>query len=36
MAASSVRVGVLGAGTWGINHVRVLAAEPRCRVVAVA
>jgi len=31
-----VRVGVLGAGTWGINHVRVLAAEPRCRVVAVA
>jgi predicted dehydrogenase len=31
-----VRVGVLGAGSWGINHVRVLAAEPRCRVVAVA
>jgi predicted dehydrogenase len=27
---------VLGAGSWGINHVRVLAAEPRCRVVAVA
>lgn len=31
-----IRVGVIGAGTWGINHVRVLAAEPRCRVVAVA
>jgi predicted dehydrogenase len=36
VAAPPVRVGVLGAGTWGINHVRVLAAEPRCRVVAVA
>jgi len=33
---AALRVGVLGAGTWGINHVRVLAAEPRCRVVAVA
>ncbi|TMQ20365.1 MAG: hypothetical protein E6J90_16205 [Deltaproteobacteria bacterium] len=33
---SPVRVGVLGAGSWGINHVRVLAGEPRCRVVAVA
>jgi predicted dehydrogenase len=27
---------VLGAGSWGINHIRVLAAEPRCCVVAVA
>jgi len=31
-----VRVAVIGAGSWGINHVRVLAGEPRCRVVAVA
>lgn len=31
-----IRIAVLGAGSWGINHVRVLAAEPRCRVVAVA
>lgn len=31
-----VRVGVIGAGSWGINHVRGLAAEPRCKVVAVA
>jgi predicted dehydrogenase len=29
-------MGVLGAGSWGINHIRVLAAEPRCRIVAVA
>jgi len=35
-AASPVRIGVLGAGSWGINHVRVLAGEPRCQVVAVA
>ena len=34
--APPVRVAVLGAGSWGINHVRGLAAEPRCRVVAVA
>ena len=34
--APPVRVAVLGAGSWGINHVRVLAAEPRCRIVAVA
>jgi predicted dehydrogenase len=33
---SPIRIGVLGAGSWGINHVRVLAAEPRCRIVAVA
>jgi predicted dehydrogenase len=31
-----VRVAVIGAGSWGINHVRGLAAEPRCRLVAVA
>lgn len=31
-----VRVAVIGAGSWGINHVRGLAAEPRCKVVAVA
>ena len=30
-----LRVAVLGAGSWGINHVRVLAAEPRCELVAV-
>jgi len=35
-SAAPIRIGVLGAGSWGINHVRVLAAEPRCRVVAVA
>jgi predicted dehydrogenase len=34
--APPIRIGVLGAGSWGINHVRVLAAEPRCRIVAVA
>jgi predicted dehydrogenase len=36
VSATAIRVGVLGAGSWGINHVRVLAAEPRCRLVAVA
>ena len=34
--APPIQIGVLGAGSWGINHVRVLAAEPRCRVAAVA
>jgi predicted dehydrogenase len=34
--ATPIRIGVLGAGSWGINHVRVLAAEPRCRLTAVA
>lgn len=34
--SSPIRVAVLGAGSWGINHVRVLAAEPRCRLVAIA
>jgi predicted dehydrogenase len=36
LAGGRIRVGVVGAGRWGINHVRVLATEPRCRVVAVA
>ncbi len=30
------RVAVLGAGSWGINHIRVLASEPRCDLVAIA
>jgi predicted dehydrogenase len=30
------RVAVIGAGAWGINHVRVLASEPRCTLVGVA
>jgi predicted dehydrogenase len=34
--ASPLQIGVIGAGSWGINHIRVLAAEPRCRVAAVA
>ena len=29
------RIGVIGAGAWGINHVRVAAAEPTCRLTAV-
>lgn len=31
-----IRVAVIGAGAWGINHVRVLAGEPRCALVGVA
>ncbi|HEU0030801.1 MAG TPA: Gfo/Idh/MocA family oxidoreductase [Kofleriaceae bacterium] len=31
-----MRVGVVGAGSWGINHVRVLASEPACRELVVA
>jgi len=31
-----IRVAVIGAGAWGVNHVRVLANEPRCELVAVA
>lgn len=27
---------MIGAGSWGINHIRAFAAEPRCRVTAVA
>lgn len=30
-----VRVAVVGTGRWGINHVRVFTAEPRCEVVWV-
>lgn len=29
------RIAVIGAGPWGINHLRVVAAEPRCELVAV-
>jgi len=29
------RVAVIGVGAWGIHHVRVLAGEPRCEVVAI-
>jgi predicted dehydrogenase len=29
------RIAVIGAGSWGINHVRVLARERRCSLVAV-
>jgi predicted dehydrogenase len=31
-----VRVAVLGAGAWGLNHVRVVASEPRCQLFGVA
>ncbi|HEY4240965.1 MAG TPA: Gfo/Idh/MocA family oxidoreductase [Kofleriaceae bacterium] len=34
--APPIRVGVLGAGSWGANHVRVLASEPGAQLVAVA
>ncbi len=30
-----LRIAVLGAGSWGINHVRVLAGEPRCELALV-
>lgn len=30
-----VRVAMIGAGRWGRNHVRVLAREPRCELVAI-
>ncbi|MDB4963234.1 MAG: oxidoreductase domain protein [Myxococcales bacterium] len=29
------RVAVIGAGAWGLNHVRVVASEPRCELVAI-
>ncbi len=29
------RVAVIGAGAWGLNHVRVVAAEPRCELACV-
>jgi predicted dehydrogenase len=28
----TIAIGIVGAGAWGINHVRVFAAEPSCRV----
>lgn len=31
-----IRVAVIGAGAWGLNHVRVLASEPGCQLVSVA
>ena len=31
-----IRIGVIGAGAWGINHVRAIASEPRCELAAVA
>lgn len=31
-----IRVGVIGAGAWGLNHVRVLAREPGCTLALVA
>lgn len=31
-----IRVGVIGAGAWGVNHVRVLAGEPQCQLALVA
>jgi predicted dehydrogenase len=31
-----IRVGVIGAGAWGLNHVRVVSTEPRCKLIAVA
>jgi predicted dehydrogenase len=31
-----VRIGVIGAGSWGINHIRVLATEPACTQLVVA
>jgi predicted dehydrogenase len=30
------RIAVLGAGAWGVNHIRVLASERACELVAVA
>jgi predicted dehydrogenase len=29
------RVAVIGAGAWGLNHVRVVAGEPRCELAAI-
>src|SRR3989442_1566206 len=31
-----IRVAVVGAGAWGLNHIRVLAGEPSCELVAIA
>ncbi len=35
MSVLLTRVAVVGAGMWGINHVRVFASEPRCKLLAV-
>jgi predicted dehydrogenase len=35
MSTAPIRFAVIGAGAWGINHVRVVAARPDCRLVAV-
>ena len=31
-----IRVAVIGAGAWGLNHIRALVAEPDCEVAAIA
>ena len=31
-----LRLGVIGAGAWGANHIRAICDEPRCTLVAVA
>jgi len=31
-----IRVGIIGAGRWGLNHVRAVASDPSCIVAAVA
>lgn len=31
-----IRTAVIGAGAWGLNHVRVLAGEPRCALIGIA
>jgi len=31
-----IRLAVIGAGIWGQNHIRVIAADPRCELVAIA
>jgi len=31
-----IRVGVIGAGAWGLNHVRALVAEPGCTLALIA
>lgn len=31
-----IRVGICGAGAWGLNHVRVTASEAECELVAIA
>ncbi|MBK7536929.1 MAG: Gfo/Idh/MocA family oxidoreductase [Myxococcales bacterium] len=35
MGKAPLRIGVVGAGRWGINHVRVVASDPGCVVHAV-